>query len=221
MLIIVAGCAVSSGAARRPSLPNSVAAAPAAAQIGADYARIEAEVLGELNSARADPAAYSAHLAELLPQFHGNLLDRPGWPAAIRTLEGPAAVREAIAALQAQARVAPVVGSAALSAAARDLAAAQVSGGVGHTGANGSTPGSRISAHGTWGSSYNENVAYGQFLSGRDVVVDLLVDDGVPDRGHRRNIFDSRVHVAGVACGPHATYKMVCVIDQAGSFTAR
>jgi uncharacterized protein YkwD len=178
-------------------------------------------VLGELNSAREAPANYAANLTDLLGSFRGNVIDRPGWPAAIRTEEGPAAVREAITALRAQARVGAVAGSAGLSAAARDLAAEQAAGGIGHTGSNGSTPATRIATHGSWGSSLNENIAYGQFQSGRDVIVDLLIDDGVAGRGHRRNIFDPSVHVAGVGCGPHPTYGIVCVIDQAGSFTPR
>jgi uncharacterized protein YkwD len=69
--------------------------------------------------------------------------------------------------------------------------------------------------------SYSENVDYGQFTSGRDVVVDLIVDDGVPDRGHRRNIFDPSARVAGVACGRHPRYGSMCVIDQVGSYVPK
>ena len=75
--------------------------------------------------------------------------------------------------------------------------------------------------YGQWGVSYSENVDYGPFVSGRDVIVDLIVDDGVRDRGHRRNIFDPSARIAGIACGAHPKYTAVCVIDQAGSFAAR
>ena len=72
-----------------------------------------------------------------------------------------------------------------------------------------------------WQMSYSENVDYGPFLTGRDVVVDLLVDDGVPDRGHRRNIFDASAHVVGIACGPHPKLRSMCVIDQANGYRTR
>jgi uncharacterized protein YkwD len=186
-----------------------------------DYERLEAEVITELNAARAHPSAYASNLEELIPSFHDKLLDRPGWPMAIRTQEGASAVRDGINALQSQPAVGAVMGVPALSDAARDLATLQRDGALGHTGPDKSTPGSRISAHGTWGRTYNENIAYGRFPTGRDVVVDLIVDDGVPDRGHRTNIFNPNVHFVGVGCGPHRVYGMVCVIDQAGTFTPK
>jgi uncharacterized protein YkwD len=92
---------------------------------------------------------------------------------------------------------------------------------VGHTASDGSTPATRITRRGEWNVSYSENVDYGSFTTGRDVVIDLLIDDGVPDRGHRRNIFDPSARVVGVACGRHRRFGSLCVADQAGGFTAR
>jgi hypothetical protein len=50
------------------------------------------------------------------------------------------------------------------------------------------------------------------------VVIDLIVDDGVKDRGHRHNIFDPLAKVVGVACGRHDTYGYMCVMDFAGAY---
>lgn len=50
------------------------------------------------------------------------------------------------------------------------------------------------------------------------VVIDLIVDDGVPSRGHRTNIFQPRLRVMGGACGPHRRYRIMCTIDYAGGF---
>ncbi|MGH9884195.1 MAG: CAP domain-containing protein, partial [bacterium] len=106
--------------------------------------------------------------------------------------------------------------------AARDLVADQSrTGGIGHTGSGGATTEIRINRHGKWGARYSENIAYAVFATGREVVVNLIVDDGVRDRGHRRNVFDQGAHVAGIACGPHPKFGAVCVIDQAGSYTSR
>jgi uncharacterized protein YkwD len=185
-----------------------------------DYRRVEREVVVELNAVRRDPAGYAANLEQLIPLFDGNVLRRSNHPVGTRTTEGPAAVREAVAALQAQTPEPPLAFAEELAAAARDLAVDQErTGAVGHTASDGSTPASRIARRGKWNVSYSENVDYGSFTSGRDVVIDLLIDDGVPDRGHRRNIFDPSARVVGVACGRHRRFGSVCVADQAGGFT--
>jgi len=57
-----------------------------------------------------------------------------------------------------------------------------------------------------------ENIQYGA-ESAESVVMHLLIDDGVPDRGHRRNILEPAFNAAGAACGPHATMGEMCVID--------
>jgi len=210
----------SSGAAPPPATSQPVTTPPSSGSV--DYRRIEREVLAELNAVRANPSAYAANLSALLPLFNGNLIKKPGMTVSIRTNEGASAVREAIAVLQRQAPLTGLTLSTGMSAAAADLANDQRrTGNMGHTGSDGSSPGSRLSAHGTWQMSYSENVDYGPFLTGRDVVIDLLVDDGVPDRGHRRNIFDANAHVVGIACGTHPKFRSMCVIDQAYGYVSR
>jgi hypothetical protein len=93
-------------------------------------------------------------------------------------------------------------------------------GGTGHTGHDRSTAASRVSRYGRWVGLISENIQYGRGSPG-DVVADLLIDDGVLDRGHRRNALDPSIHVAGVACGPHATYGHMCVIVHAADFSER
>jgi uncharacterized protein YkwD len=43
--------------------------------------------------------------------------------------------------------------------------------------------------------------------------MNLIIDDGVTDRGHRKNIFSRAFGTAGAACGPHPRFGNVCVID--------
>jgi hypothetical protein len=52
-------------------------------------------------------------------------------------------------------------------------------------------------------------------------VVTLIVDQGVPNKGHRKNIFSRDFRMAGVACGGHARYGSMCVIDFAEGFAAK
>lgn len=180
----------------------------------------EREILAQTNRARSDPAGFARELEELLGHFDGTVIRRPGQRVGLQTNEGPAAVREAIAFLRAQAPVPPLSWEDALWRAARDHARDQgPSGSTGHTGSDGSSMGQRMSRYGQWQSTAAENIDYGS-ENARDVLVSLIVDDGVPSRGHRRNIFDARLRVMGAGCGPHARYRVMCVMDYAGGFTA-
>ena len=221
MSIAVALSAVSCA---RPTLSHAAPGdAPRAAtrSTATAYSVIERDLVSELNAARTNPSAYAAHLSATLPLYSGKLMRRDNGPA-VQTQEGAVAVREAIDALKHQAPVPAISASAAMALAARDLATDQGrSGNIGHTGSDGSSTDARLARYGRWSSTYNENVDYGPFHSARDVVVDLLIDDGVPNRGHRHNLLDPNVRTAGVACGPHPRYGSVCVIDQAAGFTPR
>jgi uncharacterized protein YkwD len=187
-----------------------------------DYRRIEQEVLAALNQARRQPATAAAWLEELTGYYSGTRVRRPWWPITMQTTEGVAAVREAVDALRAQAPVVALTTSAALVSAARDHVADQGrTGAVGHTGSDGSTTMTRVARYATWQVSIAENIDYQPMVRGRDVIESLLVDDGVADRGHRRNIFQSSARLVGIACGPHPKYGAMCVIVQTGGITPK
>ena len=192
-----------------------IASAQAAGTV--DFTAIEQGIVKEVNLARTNPRLYAVWLRDQRPYYRGTQLRRPG-ETPIRTEEGLAAVDEAIRWLEKQ-RPAGALGiSKGLSLAARDLVAAQgAAGGFGHAGPDGSSPSDRIERHGRWESVIGENIAYGQ-RTARDVVAAFIVDDGVPGRGHRKNLFNAAFHVMGVDCGPHATYQVSCAITFAGGF---
>ncbi len=178
---------------------------------------LEAGVVAEMNRARTDPAGYAAHLEQLLPHFSGDVLRLPGKPA-LQTREGPRAVREAIAALRATAPMGELAPARGLARAARDHAEDQgPRGGLGHTGSDGSSMADRVSRHGTWDVALSENIAYGS-ATARDIVLDLLIDDGVPGRGHRHNVLNPQSRHAGVGCAGHSQYRLMCVIDFAAVY---
>jgi hypothetical protein len=62
-----------------------------------------------------------------------------------------------------------------------------------------------------------ENITYGRH-GAREIVLALIVDDGVRGRGHRKNIFNPTYDVAGAAYGPHARFGSVCSIDFASGY---
>jgi uncharacterized protein YkwD len=177
-------------------------------------------VLAELNFARTQPDAYAETLRAYRGQYEGNRVREPGG-ARLVTHEGVAAVDEAIEFLRRQPRVGPLAASTALHRSAADQARDQGPDGLtGHMGADGSSPVRRIERYGLWRGEVAENISYGD-AGPEDVVRQLIIDDGVADRGHRVNIFDPDLHLAGVACGPHRVYRHMCVIDFAEVVTAR
>jgi uncharacterized protein YkwD len=174
----------------------------------------------ETNLVRTDPAGYAAHLEAMLPHFDGKMVDREGRPL-LRTEEGSAAVEEAIEALRIRKPVPPLAWSKGLAGAAEDHVRDQGPiGGLEHYGTDGSDPARRAERRGRWVSGMAENIAYGENPA-REVVIQLLVDDGVPDRGHRNNILNSGWGVEGVACGPHRDYRQICVMDYAVRYEER
>ena len=185
-----------------------------------DWVRLAREVHAETNLVRQDPRAYAAHLSALLPRFEGTLLERPGRPM-LRTEEGAAAVREAIAVLGARKPVQALRWSKGLAAGAADHVEDQGPvGGLEHRGTDGSDPARRAERRGRWLGAMAENIAFGDNPA-RQVVIQLLVDDGVADRGHRDNILDPRWGVEGVACGPHRVYRQICVMNYAVRYQER
>ena len=81
---------------------------------------------------------------------------------------------------------------------------------MGHDGSDGSKFYQRLERHGKAGGQQAENISYGQ-STGEDVIMQLVVDDGVPDRGHRTNLFKPDIMVTGNFSGPHSQYNtMTC-----------
>jgi len=171
----------------------------------------ERQVLAALNAARTDPAAYVEGLRQYRTYFHGKLLHYPGADADMETQEGVEVVDETIAFLSHQIPLAPVAAAPLLAASAADLVADQADGGTGHESSDGATPSDRARRHGG-GDFIAEVIAYGP-VDASDVVRQLVIDDGVADRGHRGIIYSPELRFAGVACGPHPEYRTMCVID--------
>jgi hypothetical protein len=193
-------------ALRLPALPlSALPTTPMAAP------SVERAVLAELNRARTDPAGFARGLRDVRGYYRGHLLARPGAGATYVTQEGVAPVDEAIAFMDGKPARAPLSPATVLTAAAADHQSEQQGDGtVGHAGHDGSTPADRVRRRG--GNRYiGELIAYGS-TDPADIVRQLVVDDGVADRGHRRLLFDDSLRYAGIACGDHPVYRYMCVV---------
>ena len=171
-------------------------------------------VLNEMNMARQNPARYAEFLEEPRAHFNGRFLVLPG-QTRIYTREGLHAVDEAIRFLRSAKPIQPLTLSPGMCKGAADHCAAQIRGAIGH-----GNPARRMNRYGTWTAGWGENISYGKH-SARDIVLALIIDDGLPARKHRANIFAAKFNVAGIAYGPHAHYGSVCSIDFAGGYVER
>lgn len=175
-------------------------------------------VVTELSRVRLHPKEYAKWLRTQLKYFQGTLWRLPEH-VPIRTQEGPAALQELIDFLESTPVIGPLHWNEGLSHAARQLVLEQgPTEQTGHKGPNGSTMQSRLLKFGLYQSLAGEVINYGDEKP-RWTVMQLLIDDGVASRGHRKNIFNPEFHVAGAAIGLHAGYGTMTVVDLADDYT--
>ena len=60
--------------------------------------------------------------------------------------------------------------------------------------------------------AWGENCSYG-FDEAISIVITLLIDEGIKDVGHRKNILNPDYNSVGVAIRPHKSYRVNCVMD--------
>lgn len=180
--------------------------------------KFERDIFQEINVARIQPEAFIPYLELYRSRFNGKVYRQPGTNLLIRTGEGTPAVDETITFLRKQRPLPPLRWTEGLAQSGTELVRAQAkSQETGH-GSGSMSMSKRIHRHGQWTIAIGEAIAYGPYRldRGRDVIAQLLVDDGVPGRGHRKTIFDPDYTLVGVSCGPHPRYETVCVLDFAG-----
>merc|ERR1712137_136432 len=147
----------------------------------------------------------------------GRVIQRPG--IHLRTNEGIGAWYEAINELKNQDNFPPLEWNDYLALAAQDHCNDQgPSGTTGHTGSDGSQPWDRINRYGRWGGTVSENLAYGR-SEGDEYMVQLYIDDGVRDRGHRINMLNPELKLTGMAYCGHNSYGGMMAVAYAKSFT--
>ncbi|MBE9008869.1 CAP domain-containing protein [Pseudanabaenaceae cyanobacterium LEGE 13415] len=182
-------------------------------------AYIEKAIVEETNRLRSNPQAYAAELAELRQYFNGNILRVPGSPA-IETQEGIAAVDEAIRDLKATLPLPSLTLSQGMSLGARDhVLDLGPKGKAGHYGTDGSDPFQRINRYGTWQGSAGENISFSPIATARWHVMQLVIDDGVRNRGHRKALLNPDYRLMGSACGNHTVYGQMCVMTYSKDYT--
>ena len=177
---------------------------------------IEKEVVYEINLFRSNPAKYAEdYIAPLAKHYERKILHYPN-DKSIMTNEGVTALHECVRVLKKAGPMPLMQPSIGLSLAAKDHQKDQgKTGKTGHAGSDRSNMQQRIERYGEWQARLAENIAYGN-SSARQVLIFLLIDDGVKSRGHRTNLLHPAFKTVGVAFGKHPVYNNMCVMDFAG-----
>ncbi|WP_372950314.1 CAP domain-containing protein [Mariniphaga sp.] len=179
---------------------------------------LEKEIVLEINKLRSDPVRYATtYIAPLAKKYNRRLLYYPG-DLPLLTREGVNALYECVRDLKKQQPLPIIYPSEGLTLAARDHVSDQSkTGRTGHQGSDRSTMRDRVERYGKWEKRIAENIAYGG-KTAQQIVIYLLIDDGVRDRGHRKNFLNPDFNVVGVATGNHPQYNLMSVMDFAGGF---
>lgn len=176
---------------------------------------IEKDVVLEMNMARSNPRKYAElYIEPRIKEFNGKT-----YGGMLLTFEGADVVRECVKFMSSQKSLPSLLPSKGLTRAAKDLSDTQSrTNQTGHTAPDGSDPFQRMKRYGSYSGTAGENVSYGS-KSAREIVVSLLIDDGVTSRGHRKNILSKGYTVTGIGfAGTHKAYGCECVLDFADGY---
>ena len=169
------------------------------------------DLLSELNQCRSNPRKYSTKLSKTLSFYKGKFLERPDKPP-METREGLENVESCIKYLK-TIRPSPVLRwSSSLSQAAQshvdDIGPLGLST---HTSSDGSDISARVCKFCVCTGSVGENISYGD-TTAEDIVVGLLIDDGMLARGQRLNIMKKTHKFVGAGVGSHSVLQCMCVM---------
>eukprot|EP01105_Mastigella_eilhardi_P004189 TRINITY_DN1556_c0_g1_i1.p1 TRINITY_DN1556_c0_g1~~TRINITY_DN1556_c0_g1_i1.p1 ORF type:complete len:452 (-),score=104.36 TRINITY_DN1556_c0_g1_i1:488-1699(-) len=179
---------------------------------------LEEALFHEMNLLRRNPRQYAGMLQDLVNSMVDNSSFVPGCPY-MYYCEGASVLRETVEILEGTPPLPPLAYSVALSRAAREHAAdIGLTGDTGHTGSNGGRVAERVSRYAKWGSLVGEDIDYG-VADAQAILLHLLVDDSVPDRGHRENLLNRTFLRAGVGIGAHKRFLIMTVITFAHDIT--
>ncbi|MGI8670446.1 MAG: CAP domain-containing protein [Aridibacter sp.] len=181
------------------------------------FTEFEQEVFEEVNNVRQNPLKYVDYLQEYKKMLKGKVLYRPNQSAYLMN-EGASVIDETISDLQNATALRPLTASKLLTLAANNqLNDLKENPKLGHYGKDGSDFRKRLAKIGKSGKYASENINYKDKIA-RDVILSLIIDDGVKSRTHRKNILNPEYNLLGVSCGIANDNQMICVMVFADKF---
>ncbi|MGY6562728.1 MAG: CAP domain-containing protein [Luteibaculaceae bacterium] len=167
-----------------------------------------------INFCRVNPIKFAdSLLIPMLNYFDGTIYQSPSDEYPIQTKEGIKPLLELIEELKKMTPVGEFTYSKNLSKAALALALYQEkTGALGHSKVDGLSTHKRVLKYESKTKSSAECVAYG-FEDPLKSLIDLLIDDGVYNRGHRIILLSPNFNAIGIARKKHRKYNWVTVAN--------
>ncbi|MGI9035342.1 MAG: CAP domain-containing protein [Pyrinomonadaceae bacterium] len=182
-----------------------------------NFSSVAQSVLEEINAARNDPQSYVKYLEDYKKLFKGDTVFLPDF-TQVQTNEGTAGVDEAIEFLKTAPKLAPYKISDGLNqTSGTQLQDMMENSALGHKGKDGGDLATRLNRVGRFVGDYGENITHAAEIP-RQIVMMMIIDDGVKSRGHRKNIFSPDYKVVGISFGKGKIGEGLCVVDFASGF---
>ena len=164
-----------------------------------DFIAIQRDLFIELNNLRKNPKSYIPLIeAEMKLLKKNNILKKLDSNLQIQTIEGKDAYLDAIKFLQLQQPVPPLKEETRLSSAAMDLVKDIGKRGiVSHQDQNGQYVSERIEKYCEWDYSAGEVIEVSS-KNPQDILISLLVDDGLKNRPDRKTLFNQKYNFVGI-----------------------
>ena len=179
-----------------------------------DYEQIEKNIFNCHNDIRLNPFSYISKLKDLIPYFSDKIYKHP-LEDAITTHEGIEVIEDATQYLKSLKPVHVLHYSEEISKACRDhLADIGPKGLTDHIGSDGSNITDRIENYCEWDGIVAENLDFG-FKEAENIVMNMIMDDGVKERCQRKNIFSREFNYIGIGVGPHKIFGIGVVVGYA------
>lgn len=173
----------------------------------------EKMVIVEANKCRTNPRRYAE---EVLTPFLNSISDDNIFiyhGQRIQLTEGKSAVLEAIEELEKSSPCSALLPDENCHKAAVYHNDDQgPKGTVGHNGTKGDTPSDRLRRFNSESIGCSECISYG-YNEGEYIMIQLIVDDGVKSRGHRKGMMNKDIKLIGPAIGNHKKFGFMCTVD--------
>lgn len=184
-----------------------------------EYDKKSKEIFRMINEYRKNPKALAKQI-EILKKYldpFSKILSEPG-KVQLQMNEGEFIFNETIDFLNKLTNLGPLVLDENLCKSAMDhVLDIGPKGELSYESSDGTEPEERIAKYGNYVDSVGENIDFGPNDS-LGVIISMAMDDGEPDRPHRKNIFKANYKKVGIACGYHKSEFQMCVMDFAIDF---